>query len=162
MLADEAATIDDLDLLLDLADSQITYRARYLVGLALKPARDMVVLDPFNTRSTAFQIFTLKEHLAILPSLLEDGMLEEPSRILLPLATEVETAEAAVFGPERSSAIEPGVDEAVQRRRRSLFSARRQRRPHDQARLARVNYNIHHRTTYTSRRRSPLRVACCD
>src|SRR5208337_4033419 len=42
------ATIDDLDLLLDLADSQITYRARYLVGLALTPVLDMVMLDPFN------------------------------------------------------------------------------------------------------------------
>ena len=92
--ADENATLDDLDLLLDLADSQITYRARYLVGLALTPVRDMVMLDPFNTRSLAFQIETLKGHLAALPSLLDDGMLEEPSRLLLPLATKVETADA--------------------------------------------------------------------
>ena len=56
-LAEEDATVDDLDLLLDLADSQITYRARYLVGLALTPVRDMVMLDPFNTRSLAFQVF---------------------------------------------------------------------------------------------------------
>ncbi|CAN5796739.1 circularly permuted type 2 ATP-grasp protein [soil metagenome] len=94
MLAPDAATTDDLDLLLDLADSQITYRARYLVGLALTPVRDMLLLDPFNTRSLAFQAQTLKDHLAVLPSLLDDGMLEEPSRILLPLATEIETADA--------------------------------------------------------------------
>jgi hypothetical protein len=37
------------------ADSQISYRARYLVGLALGPVRDMVMLDPYNTRSLAFQ-----------------------------------------------------------------------------------------------------------
>ena len=92
--AHEEATTDDLDLLLDLADSQITYRARYLVGLALKPVRDMVVLDPFNTRSLAFQVATLKEHLAVLPSLQQDGMLEEPNLILLPLATELEVADA--------------------------------------------------------------------
>ncbi len=93
-LAHDEATTDDLDLLLDLADSQITYRARYLVGLALTPARDMVMLDPFNTRSLAFQVVALKEHLSVLPTLLDDGMLEEPSRLLLPLATEVETADA--------------------------------------------------------------------
>ncbi len=92
--AHDGATPDDLDLLLDLADSQITYRARYLVGLALTPVRDMVMLDPFNTRSLAFQVQTLKEHLAVLPSLLADGMLEEPSRVLLPLATDIETADA--------------------------------------------------------------------
>jgi uncharacterized circularly permuted ATP-grasp superfamily protein/uncharacterized alpha-E superfamily protein len=93
--AHEAATTDDLDLLLDLADSQITYRARYLVGLALTPVRDMVMLDPFNTRSLAFQTGAIKAHLAALPSLLDDGMLEEPSRLLLPLATEVDTTDAA-------------------------------------------------------------------
>jgi uncharacterized alpha-E superfamily protein len=92
--AHDGATTDDLDLLLDLADSQITYRARYLVGLAMIPVRDMVMLDPYNTRSLAFQVNTLREHLAILPSLQGDGMLEEPSRVLLPLATEVETADA--------------------------------------------------------------------
>ncbi|MGH7024669.1 MAG: circularly permuted type 2 ATP-grasp protein [Caulobacteraceae bacterium] len=105
-LAGEAATLDDLDLLLDLADSQITYRARYLVGLALRPVRDMVMLDPFNTRSLAFQVETLKGHLAALPSLAEDGMLETPARILLLLATEVETADAADLGSERSRAFE--------------------------------------------------------
>ena len=93
--AHDAATVDDLDLLLDLADSQITYRARYLVGLALIPVRDMVVLDPFNTRSLAFQILTLREHLSALPSLLDDGMLEEPKRIVLALASQVETDDAA-------------------------------------------------------------------
>ncbi|WP_374574531.1 circularly permuted type 2 ATP-grasp protein [Phenylobacterium sp.] len=105
-LADDAATIDDLDLLLDLADSQISYRARYLVGLALTPVRDMIVLDPFNTRSLAFQIFKLKEHLATLPTLQEDGMLEEPSKILLPLATEVQTADAACLDMESVLAYE--------------------------------------------------------
>jgi len=100
-LADGAATNDDLDLLLDLADSQITYRARYLVGLALTPVRDMVMLDAFNTRSVAFQVFALKGHLAALPSLLDDGMLEEPNRILLTLATQVETEDAAGLNADK-------------------------------------------------------------
>jgi uncharacterized circularly permuted ATP-grasp superfamily protein/uncharacterized alpha-E superfamily protein len=105
-LAEDGATIDDLDLLLDLADSQITYRARYLVGLALIPTRDMILLDPFNTRSLAFQATRLKEHLAALPSLQDDGMLEAPVRILLPLATAIETEDAANLGVERVEAIQ--------------------------------------------------------
>ena len=96
-LAAEDATLDDLDLLLDLADSQITYRARYLVGVALRPVRDMVMLDPFNTRSAAFQVMALKTHLAALPTLLDDGILEAPNRIVLPLATQLETAAAGDF-----------------------------------------------------------------
>jgi uncharacterized circularly permuted ATP-grasp superfamily protein/uncharacterized alpha-E superfamily protein len=99
-LAHAEATTDDLDLLLDLADSQITYRARYLVGLALTPVRDMVLLDPFNTRSVAFQVFALRDHLSGLPALVEDGMMEPPARILRLLSTEIETAEAATAGPD--------------------------------------------------------------
>ncbi|MBL8773391.1 MAG: circularly permuted type 2 ATP-grasp protein [Phenylobacterium sp.] len=93
-LAHDDASIDDLDLLLDLNDSQITYRARYIIGLALNPVRDLVMLDPFNTRSVAFQVAALKEHIAVLPTLREDGIPEPPSRILLPLAAELETEDA--------------------------------------------------------------------
>jgi uncharacterized circularly permuted ATP-grasp superfamily protein/uncharacterized alpha-E superfamily protein len=99
-LAHDDATMDDLDLLLDLADSQITYRARYLVGLALTPVRDMVVLDPFNTRSVAFQVSVLQDHIAALPALVEDGMMEPHARILRGLATDIETAVAAEVAPE--------------------------------------------------------------
>ncbi|WP_293475170.1 circularly permuted type 2 ATP-grasp protein [Phenylobacterium sp.] len=96
-LAHDEASIDDLDLLLDLNDSQITYRARYIIGLALNPVRDLVMLDPFNTRSVAFQVQALKEHIAVLPTLQEDGIAEAPSRILLPLAAELETEDASAL-----------------------------------------------------------------
>lgn len=105
-LAHDAATIDDLDLLLDLNDSQITYRARYLVGLALNAVRDLVMLDPYNTRSVAFQVAALKDHLAVLPTLQGDGILEEPSRILLPLAADLETQEAAPLHADQILAYE--------------------------------------------------------
>lgn len=105
-LAHDGATIDDLDLLLDLNDSQITYRARYLVGLALTPVRDLVMLDPFNTRSVAFQVAALKDHLEVLPTLQEDGILEEPSRILLPLAADLETESAAELHADKVKAYE--------------------------------------------------------
>ncbi|PZQ63923.1 MAG: hypothetical protein DI570_07300 [Phenylobacterium zucineum] len=100
-LADDPATIDDLDLLLDLNDSQITYRARYIVGLARTAVRDLVMLDPFNTRSVAFQVAALKEHLAVLPTLQEDGIPEAPSRILLPLAAALETEDATDLNAAR-------------------------------------------------------------
>ncbi|WP_337186399.1 circularly permuted type 2 ATP-grasp protein [Phenylobacterium sp.] len=102
LLARDEATTDDLDLLLDLNDSQITYRARYLAGLALTPVRDLVMLDPFNTRSLAFQLQTLKEHLSVLPPLNDDGMLEEPQRILLTLVADVETEDARKLSADKA------------------------------------------------------------
>ncbi len=106
MLAHDEATTDDLDLLLDLNDSQITYRARYLIGLALTAVRDLVMLDPFNTRSLAFQLNTLREHLAVLPTLHEDGMMEEPSRILLSLSADVDTEEARKLTEDKAHRFE--------------------------------------------------------
>lgn len=92
--AAEDATLDDLDLLLDLADSQITYRARYLEDMAPTPVRDLVMLDPYNPRALAYQVAVLKDHVAALPRLVADGMLEEPARLLITLSSAVEIADA--------------------------------------------------------------------
>ncbi len=90
----EEASADDLDVLLDLIDSQITFRSRYVTGVALAPVRDMVLLDPFNPRSVGFQIAALHKHIADLPALHEDGLLEEPRQIIERLATEISTSAA--------------------------------------------------------------------
>jgi uncharacterized circularly permuted ATP-grasp superfamily protein/uncharacterized alpha-E superfamily protein len=93
--AETTAPSDALDALLDLTDSQITYRSRYLLGASLQPVLDLVMLDPFNPRSVAFQIDRLDTEIRDLPSLTEDGMLEAPRRLILKLAAECRTAEAS-------------------------------------------------------------------
>jgi uncharacterized circularly permuted ATP-grasp superfamily protein/uncharacterized alpha-E superfamily protein len=99
-LAADDATSDDLDLLLDLIDSQITYRSRYLEGVSLAPVRDLVMLDPYNPRSLAFQVEALKDHLAALPRLQDDGMPEAPEKLLTRLACDVAVQDAAALDPE--------------------------------------------------------------
>lgn len=84
--ARDDAGSDDLTVLLDLCDSQISYRMRYLGGLSLNPIRDMLALEPQNPRSLAFQIDRILEHLASLPSLRGDGMPEPPTRIATAIA----------------------------------------------------------------------------
>jgi len=92
--AGENATAAELDILLDLIDSQITYRSRYLIGVALAPVRDMALLDPYNPRSVGFQVAQLREHLSTLPTLSDDGIPEEPRRIIDLLAGEVASTAA--------------------------------------------------------------------
>lgn len=99
--ASAGAPADDLDALLDLVDSQITFRSRYLLGLALSPVRDMVVLDPFNPRSVAFQVERLAEHIERLPVLSDDGMLEAPRRLVMQLAAELAAATAQCLDNEK-------------------------------------------------------------
>src|ERR1700716_736390 len=93
---DEAAS-EDLDILLTLVDCQITYRSRYLVGPLLAPVRDLVVLDPYNPRSVAFQVSALNDHIAGLPTLKEGGLIERPHRLAVALQATLTTAEAAAL-----------------------------------------------------------------
>jgi uncharacterized circularly permuted ATP-grasp superfamily protein/uncharacterized alpha-E superfamily protein len=94
MFASDDATAEDLDVMLDLIDCQITYRSRYMTGIALAPVRDMAVLDPYNPRSVGFQLTTINDHVATLPALHADGVPEEPQRLAARLATDLETTTA--------------------------------------------------------------------
>jgi uncharacterized circularly permuted ATP-grasp superfamily protein/uncharacterized alpha-E superfamily protein len=105
--AGKQASAHNLDVLLDLIDSQITYRSRYLTGVALGPIRDMTLLDPYNPRSVAFQVVSIDDHIAALPILRQDGMLEEPRRLSTQLRADLATQDAdaiddsAVLGLEQ-------------------------------------------------------------
>ena len=88
---------EDLDVLLTLVDCQITYRSRYLVGPLLAPVRDLVVLDPYNPRSVAFQVFALNDHIASLPTLKEGGLIQRPRRLAVGLQATLTTTEAAAL-----------------------------------------------------------------
>jgi uncharacterized circularly permuted ATP-grasp superfamily protein/uncharacterized alpha-E superfamily protein len=86
-----------LDVLLELADSQITYRLRYVMVAAPAPVVDLVVLDPNNPRSVAYQLARIETHLAALPKRSDDGRLSPPEQIATALATQVRTADAAAL-----------------------------------------------------------------
>lgn len=96
----EQARAADFDVLLDLIDSQITYRSRYIVGVAPYPVRDMALLDPYNPRSVAFQTERLAEHIATLPLLRQDGMLEAPNRIAIEVSADLATKVASCVTSE--------------------------------------------------------------
>jgi uncharacterized circularly permuted ATP-grasp superfamily protein/uncharacterized alpha-E superfamily protein len=106
LFAAPEATADDLDVVLDLIDSQITYRSRYRAGVALVPARDMVVLDPYNPRSVAFQVAQIDAHLHDLPVLRGDGILETPRRMSTSLNSDLSVLQAEELDDMRVLAIE--------------------------------------------------------
>jgi uncharacterized circularly permuted ATP-grasp superfamily protein/uncharacterized alpha-E superfamily protein len=102
---DEAGE-EDLDVLLTLVDCQITYRSRYLVGPLLAPVRDLVVLDPYNPRSVAFQVAALNDHIAAIPSLKEHGLIERPQRLAVAAQSTLTTAEASALEAKTLFALE--------------------------------------------------------
>ncbi len=100
------ASADDLSTLLDLADSQISYRQRYLTGIARVPVVDLTVLDPGNPRALAFQVERIREHLAALPVLDDDGMAEPQQIEATELYALVAPAQAALLDPETLNEVE--------------------------------------------------------
>lgn len=64
-----------LEALLEVADSSMTYRRRYLSGLQAAPVLDLLLVDNTNPRSLIFQLSALDEHLAALP--------HDPNRVSL-------------------------------------------------------------------------------
>jgi len=89
-----------LDVLLELADSQITYRLRYVMVAARAPVVDLVALDPNNPRSIMFQLARIETHLAALPKRGEENRLSPPEQIAIAAATRVRTADAASVDPD--------------------------------------------------------------
>jgi uncharacterized alpha-E superfamily protein len=62
--ADSAPVIEAL---LEIADSSMTYRARYLMSVQLPAALDLILFDESNPRSVAFQLEALARHVKELP-----------------------------------------------------------------------------------------------
>jgi uncharacterized circularly permuted ATP-grasp superfamily protein/uncharacterized alpha-E superfamily protein len=56
-----------LESLLEVADSLMTYRSRYLSSLQLAPVLDLILTDETNPRSLAFQLVALADHVEQLP-----------------------------------------------------------------------------------------------
>jgi len=88
------ATSDDLGTLLDLADSQISYRQRYLTGIGRVPVLDLVTLDPGNPRGIAYQVGAISGHLNKLPVLSDDGLAEPQQEQARELAAILVTGQA--------------------------------------------------------------------
>ena len=100
------AGVDDLSTLLDLADSQISYRQRYLTGIARVPVVDLVALDPGNPRAIAYQTQRIVERLGELPVLDDDGMAESQQAQGIALNAILATATAANLGADTLGDVE--------------------------------------------------------
>jgi uncharacterized circularly permuted ATP-grasp superfamily protein/uncharacterized alpha-E superfamily protein len=61
------STRQHMEALLEVADSLLTYRARYLSSLQAAPVVDLLLTDGTNPRSVAFQVELAKDHLRRLP-----------------------------------------------------------------------------------------------
>lgn len=81
-----------LEWLLDLSDSIITYRARYMGRAEWLPVADLLLLDPRNPRSAVFQLAKMAKHVALLPEANLGGMVPALERLAARRTNEPATA----------------------------------------------------------------------
>jgi len=101
-----SASAEDLSALLDLIDGQSLYRSRYLSMPFIAPVFDMVLLDPSQPRGLAFQVAQIEAHLAALPVLREDGMVEPPLRMARALVSRLEGLDAEQIDTDMLASID--------------------------------------------------------
>ncbi|QIB34341.1 circularly permuted type 2 ATP-grasp protein [Ancylobacter pratisalsi] len=106
VLVGEAATAGMLDVLLELCDSQITYRSRYVMAESRAPVLDLVLLDPVNPRSLAFQIEAIMGHLDALPGHVGDEPPPPEERLAARLVASMKAFDALEFDDERLRELE--------------------------------------------------------
>ncbi len=82
-----------LEALLEIADSSMTYRARYLTTLQLAPVVDLLLCDESNPRSIGFQLAALGAHVEELPYDSSNPMRSAEQRIMLSALTSLRLAE---------------------------------------------------------------------
>ncbi|HKY17446.1 MAG TPA: circularly permuted type 2 ATP-grasp protein [Rhizomicrobium sp.] len=100
----DARETEHMRILLEIADSAMTYRSRYLNVFQLVPFVDLLMLDENNPRSCAFQLAAIETHLRELPRI----TLAQRSDVPRTIAHEMRGA-AANTNPARLAFCESGV-----------------------------------------------------
>ena len=92
-------------LLLELADSFITYRSRYRLDPMLPLVLDLLLLDEANPRSLGFQLAAISDHLDGLPDAKQGVSLSEDRRHILTLLTAIRLADIEAISREGSGSM---------------------------------------------------------
>jgi uncharacterized alpha-E superfamily protein len=110
-----------LDLLLELADSKMTYRGRYHAPPQTTRVLDLVLADETNPRSILFQGITIDRHLQELPHIDQDGLLTPDHRVARQLISELELSDMQLLGDSVSKAgVRARLDRLIRRIERDM------------------------------------------
>jgi uncharacterized circularly permuted ATP-grasp superfamily protein/uncharacterized alpha-E superfamily protein len=93
--SDTTDPLSDLQTLLEIADSSLTYRSRYLTSMQVDLVIDLILLDEVNPRAVAFQLVRLREHVEELPKSLTYSRHSSEIKIVMQLLMAVQLVDAS-------------------------------------------------------------------
>lgn len=92
-----------LELLLELADSFMTYRSRYLAAPQLAPVLDLLLVDDTNPRSIGFQVAAIERQIEALPRDPDRAGLSKKQRMVRQLRTLLQVCDVeALAAPDKN------------------------------------------------------------
>jgi uncharacterized circularly permuted ATP-grasp superfamily protein/uncharacterized alpha-E superfamily protein len=105
LAADSVHGVGVLEAILEMADSSITYRSRYLTSVQVDLVLDLLLVDEANPRSIAFQLARLREHISELPASKTSTRRPPEERLALSLLNSVQLIDVRELerGGERAS-----------------------------------------------------------
>lgn len=86
-----------LEAILEVADSLMTYRSRYLGAFHVAPVLDLLLTDETNPRSLAFQLAALADHVENLPRDQNQALRGPDQRIALSVLTSIRMVDVAAL-----------------------------------------------------------------
>jgi uncharacterized alpha-E superfamily protein len=104
-----------LEALLEIADSSLTYRSRYLTSMQADLVLDLLLLDEANPRSLAFQLARLCEHIEQLPETRSLVRRPAEARIALSLRSMVQLSQVEDLVRTDEDGAWPGLEHLLEK-----------------------------------------------
>jgi uncharacterized circularly permuted ATP-grasp superfamily protein/uncharacterized alpha-E superfamily protein len=102
-----------LEAVLEIADSSMTYRSRYLSSLQVVPVLDLLLMDETNPRSVAFQFAALQEHMEALPRDPSPAVLAAEQRVVLSVLARLRLVDLEKLCDSREDGTRPRLEELL-------------------------------------------------
>ncbi|TBN41124.1 hypothetical protein EYE42_07020 [Paracoccus subflavus] len=93
VLCDPKAPEGALDLAIEVGDSVLTHRRRFVLNASRATVIDLLALDPMNPRALRYQVDCLREQVDLLPAANTDGALSPLARQALRLHADLATSD---------------------------------------------------------------------
>jgi uncharacterized alpha-E superfamily protein len=94
-----------LESVLEIADSAMTYRYRYMASLQLAPLLDLLLTDETNPRSVGFQLAALADHVRQLPGKETNPLRNQETRVMISTQAELRLVDVDALARPREEGV---------------------------------------------------------
>lgn len=106
--------------LLEIADSSMTYRSRYLTTVQFTPVLDLLLTDETNPRSVAFQLDKLAEHIRAIPRIAPRGLWTPEERMAMSMMGDVRLGDIERLGAANRKGVRASLERLLVKLARTL------------------------------------------